>query len=855
MNSKTTPSKNKPTSFQQKLDFYSPMGKILYQIIVDKSSVILQGLLLCLILFSQSCNTTKYLQWDEYLLEENNVIIKAKVDDKSDLKYELSTFYQQRPNTNYFRFIPRERVYYKALEREKDTKFQKWWRKYYEEKPSIYSDSLTTISALNMQKYLRYKGYLNATVIPQRDPKKKKMQVSYYALPGERYYIDTVSFHSIDPSIKSILKKAEKESFFKTGAPLDLSLFNQEKQRVTKLLKNHGNAEFYSTYISDLEVDTFQVHQKANLYINIVVPFGDSVHQKYYIGDIDIYLDHALDQKNIVQDTSIAGLHFHLSERGFIVSSATLRRAISLRPGELFKQNALDRTDNELSELGIFRFVRIKQIPDSIVKDLIHFNIQLTPGYKMEFSANLDVNYTNRAQPDTDNKKRSKHLLGISIGPNFRNRNLLGGAELFTSSLSAGLEIAPTEIGNRAFWNTIDLGADFSFSLPKFVDYLGIWRKIYNTNLNKKNRVISKPFYFGMRQQANTRIKASYNYVEIIDWNRYNLISIAYGFDYQPNRQTRFSVNHFALNFFDPTSEPAFDTILMNNGFLQRSFGAQVFVSLLFRELSFTKQSRSSSRGRSFYSSTSIETAGAEIFGINELMNLFSKKPIDLLTLRDNVEISQYIRFDTDFRYLKHLPNNQALATRFNIGIARPFGHRTSDVPFVKQFSVGGSNSMRAWSPRELGPGGYQFQDELESNSSLFQTGDFKMELNTEYRFPVLGFVHMALFIDAGNIWTIKQDDERPGSQILFKKGSPGKYIDNPAFIHYPFYKQIAVNSGIGLRLDLSFFIFRFDVGLKLRNSFPDTREGNPQESAWWNEPKDLGRDEFGLNFGLGFPF
>lgn len=819
------------------------------------SSIFFPVIVLCIFLFSQSCNTTKYLQKEQYLLDENKVIIKTKVEDKGDLKYELSTFYKQTPNTNYFRFIPRERVYYKAQKREKDTKFQKWWRKYYEEKPSIYSDSLTTISALNMQKYLRYKGYLNATVIPQRSPKKKKMRVSYYALPGERYYIDTISFHSIDPSIKRVLKKTENESLFKTGAPLDLSLFNQEKQRISKLLKNQGNAEFYSTYISDLEVDTFQVHQKANIYINVVAPFGDSVHQKYYIGDIDIYLDHSIEQNNLMVDTTIAGLRFHLSKRGFIVSPATLRRAISLRPGELFRQNALDRTDNELSELGIFRFVRIKQIPDSTIKDLIHFNIQLTPDYKMEFSANLDVNYTNRAQPDTDNVKRSKHLLGLSISPNFRNRNLRGGAELFTASLSAGLEIAPTEFGNRAFWNTIDLGADFSFSLPRFVDYLGIWRKIYNLSLNKKNRLISKPFYFGMRQHANTRIKASYNYVEIIDWNRYNLISIAYGFDYQPNRQTHFSVDHFALNFFDPTAQPAFETILMNNGFLERSFGAQVFVSLLFRDLSFTKQSRNSSRRRSFYFNTNIETAGAEIFGINELYNLFAQKPIDLLTIRDTVEISQYIRLDTDFRYLKHLPNNQALATRFNIGIARPFGHRTSDVPFVKQFSVGGSNSMRAWAPRELGPGGYLFQDELESNSSLFQTGDFKMELNTEYRFPVFGFVHMALFVDAGNIWTIKQDDERPGSQFLFKKGVSGKYKDNPTFIHYPFYKQIAINSGVGLRFDLSFFIFRFDVGVKIRNNFPDAREDNPLESAWWNQPKDLGKDDFGYNFGLGFPF
>ncbi len=851
MKSKTTLAENKPKGCHQQLDNHSPRGK--YSVI---NYTLFYSIILFLLLLSQSCSTTKYLKRSDYLLDENTIIIKDKIRDKSNLKYELTAFYRQQPNTNYFWFIPRERIYFKAQEREKSTKFQRWWRKSFEEKPSIYSDSLTTITALDMQKYLRYKGYLNAAVIPQRDPKKKKMRVSYYVLPGQLYSIDTVSFYSTDPNVHKILNKARDESYFKTGAPLNLSLFNQEKLRITQLLKNNGNAEFYSTYVKDLEVDTFQLRHRANLYINVVTPYGDSVHQKYYIGDVDIYLDHSFTQDNTARDTTIAGLHFYLSKRDFIVSSATLRSAISLRPGELFRQNALDRTDSELSELGIFRFVRIKQIPDSIVKDLIHFKIQLTPNYKIELSANVDLNYTNRAQPATaGTPKKTKHLIGISLGLNSRNRNLLGGAELFTTSLNGGLEVDPTEFGNRKFWNTIDLSADFGLSLPRFVDYLGIWRRLYKINFGKKNSIISKPFYFGMRQHAHTRITASYNYLEVIDWNRYNLISISYGFDYQPNRQTRFSINHFALNFLDPTSAPAFDRVLMNNGYLQRSFGSQVFVSLLFRDFDYTKQIRNSSRGKSFYFNTKFETAGAEILGINKIYNLFASEPIDF-RIRDTVDISQYIRLDLDFRYLKQLRNKQAFAARFNIGIARPFGNdKNTEVPFVKQFSVGGANSMRAWSPRELGPGGYLYQDVLGTSSSLFQTGDLKMELNTEYRFPVVSFIDMALFVDAGNIWTIKKDEERPGAQFLLKKGVAGKYENNPDFIHYPFYKQIAINSGMGLRFDLSFFVFRFDVGVKIRNNFPDSREGNPLESAWWNEPKDLNKDDLGYNVGLGFPF
>ena len=172
----------------------------------------------------QSCSTAKYLKQGEYLLDKNKVVIKQSIDNKSDVNYELTTFYRQTPNTNYGFFFPRERSYF-VDEDKKDSKWRTWRRKSIGEQPSIYSDSLTTITALDMQKHLRYNGYLNAKVIPQRDPRRKKMRVTYYALPGTQYKIDSVSFYSSDPAIASLLKKNSEESYFKVNTPLDLSVF------------------------------------------------------------------------------------------------------------------------------------------------------------------------------------------------------------------------------------------------------------------------------------------------------------------------------------------------------------------------------------------------------------------------------------------------------------------------------------------------------------------------------------------------------------------------------------------------------------------------------------------------------
>jgi outer membrane protein assembly factor BamA len=201
------------------------------------------------------------------------------------------------------------------------------------------------------------------------------------------------------------------------------------------------------------------------------------------------------------------------------------------------------------------------------------------------------------------------------------------------------------------------------------------------------------------------------------------------------------------------------------------------------------------------------------------------------------------------------LSSDQQFAVRLNVGLARPFGN-TTDVPYVKQFYVGGANSMRGWAPRGLGPGGYLDSISLETtnNLRLYQTGDFKLELNAEYRFNLFWRLRGAFFLDAGNVWTIRPDPERPGAQLRWRENT---YIDQDGqtFRHYPFYKQIAVAGGFGLRVDLSYFLFRFDIGLKLRNNYPNTRTGNPSERAWWNDLSPLTPGDFGFNLGLGLPF
>ncbi|MEL7223126.1 MAG: hypothetical protein AAGJ93_17510, partial [Bacteroidota bacterium] len=480
------------------------------------------GLLSCLLF---GCNSTKFLKSDEFLLDKNTVEIKQKVENKGDLAYELSTYYRQKPNSNFFTVFPREWQYFRLSDKEDLNAWQRFKFRSFAEEPAIYNDSLTSITALDMQTYLKYKGYLRAKVIPQRDPRKKKMRVSYYALPDARFILDTINFNSTDSRVDELLQAAKEESLFKAGDPLDLSVFAQEKQRITNFMRNNGYAEFYQNQIGDLELDTFQTPNHANIYLNILPPFGDSTHQQFFIGDINVYLDYTIDASNIEQDTTIAGLRFLLSERGFIVDPAILRKAISLRPGERYSLGNYNSTNEQLSELGVFRFVRIKTIRDLNKEDVIHFSIQLTPDYLLEFDTALELNYTNRSSGGSIG-----NLLGFSLSPSVTHKNLFHGAEFFRMGLSAGVEMAPNNIGDATFWNTVDLKAQFGLSLPKFVDYLGIWRKLYRLPIGKDKHLLNRSFYRGLQEKAKTNMEAVYEYLLIIDWYRYHSLNLSYGF-------------------------------------------------------------------------------------------------------------------------------------------------------------------------------------------------------------------------------------------------------------------------------------------------------------------------------------
>jgi outer membrane protein assembly factor BamA len=288
----------------------------------------------------------------------------------------------------------------------------------------------------------------------------------------------------------------------------------------------------------------------------------------------------------------------------------------------------------------------------------------------------------------------------------------------------------------------------------------------------------------------------------------------------------RIQIVHPSLTYFDPSIRPDFDSLYSEQTFARKSFAPQLFTSILFNRLSYTIERFPAAGGFSSALIGNIEVSGTEIYLANLIANGLSK-PFTV----GNLGFAQYAKLEVDGRIYKQLGGEQALAFRANVGLSSPFG--TSEViPFVKQFYLGGPLSMRAWRIRELGPGSYRDSTLATGNFPFFQTGDIKLLLNAEYRFDVFWRIEGAFFLDAGNVWSVR-DDGRPGSTF-------GKN----------FLSEIAVGSGAGMRFDADYFKIVLDVGLKLRNPYRN-------EFGFYNALKSSPplNEVINWNFAINYPF
>ena len=769
-----------------------------------------------------SCNTTKYLDEDQALLKENKIKFESDkgITDKFSLRTDLLSLIEQKPNSRYIG-IKREWLYLKAQEMDEDRWLTRQMLRQGEE-PTIYDSSSTNESMRDIKNYMFNQGFFETDVKHDLQVKKKKAFSTYLVDPNELFIIDELNYTSGDPGITQLLDSLEATSLLELGQPIEDSKYKQEKARITKAFLNQGYSDFYANLVSPLKVDTTTEYNLVSL--EIYLPPTSESHVQKYIGDIDIYTDYVPGNPNMnFRDTVISDITFYIPEEGPSVRYETILDKVFLREGNISRKVSVDNTYRGLSDLGVYKFITVTPIPDPDRIDIIHYKIQLTKSNTWVWDSGLDLNYST-----LQSQGFGRNLFGLTASANLENRNLFKRAISLELSGELGAEVNLAQIDS---FNTLNASLEAVLNIPRFTGFPGTLRFLSLMKLGKKH-VINPSFFSEVENRSATQLRTRYQNVSVAAFYKYEQFDIDYGYDIPMNNRKRYNIGTIGINYYRPDTLSKFLEITQGAEYFLRSFiGDRLFTGFLYRNFSFYYQSKPREDGDYWIVNFANEVSGLEVWGINSLYNAFTNKTDNFqLTLDKNIDFARFTTFEFQWRYYWQLRGNSSLAFRVNPGVAISFD--TLNVPFVKQFYVGGPQSIRAWQIRELGPGSNPISEQNRNRAQpYFSSGDIKLEFNVEYRFELFWLLESAVFLDAGNVWLL--DSRVPENNFSAD-----------------FIKEFAIGTGVGLRMDLTYAMLRLDLGYKLRNPYPD------ESGSYWLPDTDLSLFEsINFNLAIGYPF
>jgi hypothetical protein len=737
-------------------------------------------LLLATILLS-SCQATSYLQKDETFLCKNKIKIKSseKIVDKALLTEELQTFYEQNPNEN-FLWVNRQWFHYVTKEKSNNW-FNKFIKNSFAQDPAIFDEAKAQSTSTKFETFLKYKrGFYNATVSHKAEKVSKyNTEVTYLIDAGSRFLINDYKIICEDSSIGAIIDKSKSNSFFIKGEPVNSANYDLEKIRITNLLQDNGYAAFNMDYF-ELKGDSSK--NLVNLELLINTPKDSLRNPVYRIGKIKVYTDYYTNQDiDKLRSDSINNVVLFRESEKFLIDQELIINSLSIKEGEVYSKNNNKVIYSKLSKFPIIKFVSIKTTADSLNHGVLNYNIFMYINeYKNSYEGETNIKYLKLS---TD-----ENFFNTGLNFNVFNRIVSDRGDHMVFDGSGDLKINLKD-GNSQEMN---FATKLDYIMPRSP------KTIMATPLSlilKMNGVGSRQFKDLIKTKTNSNLSLSYNYLNSLDYNISSL-NLNYGYKYFNNEQGIVMLfNQTGLDFVN--AKIIKDDLF--NEFQKKSLKDYFQTGIIFKNLNIDLK-KSLSGDRLFLNYLlALEISGAELFFVNSLYNNISSTN-DIWKYNKSVDFAKFIRAVVEIRPKYKINKTDEIATRFYGGIGIAYADGQS-LPYNKQFESGGPTSMRAWTARSLGPGSY-YDESIVNNDSPFQKGDIRLEANIEYRFKLSSYFRYALFLDAGNIWTLKYDPERIGSQ--FKSD---------------FYKQIAVNAGISLQLDI-FLLLRFDLAFKLRNPY-----------------------------------
>ncbi len=660
-----------------------------------------------------------------------------------------------------------------------------WLRRKYGEAPVLLSEVKLSRNTAILDNYLENRGFFQVKVRGDTTVKGKKASAEYTVTTGPEYKIKSITFPSDSGILGSSIRATQSKTLLVPGAPFNLDLIKGERTRIDMELKEQGFYFFSGEYLL-IETDSTIGSYEVNLYLQVKPETPAEARQTYEINNVYIYPNYNL--STVSPDTNLANAELYRGGYYVIDSSKLFRQRVfeqsmQFLPGDLYSRKDHNTTLSWLINLGSFKFVknRFEAVLDSTKLNAFYY---LNPLPKQSLRAELT------------GTSKTNNLIGSQVTLGWRHRNIFRGAEHLSLNLFGSTEVQVS--GNFGKSNPYRVGGELSLSIPRFVvpflDIRGRSEFVPRTNLQLGYELLN-------RQNLYTL----------------NSFSGSLGYTWKENLQKEHQLHPFTFNYVRPLAiaQQYLDSIAKNpslSKIVEEQFIVGSTYNYNYNELA------GSNRRTGIYFNGLLDIAG----NIAGLVNGSNWKNGEVGTIF-GVKFAQFAKAEVDLRYYKRIDQRSQWVNRLIMGFGYPYGN-SRQLPFVKQFFAGGNNSLRGFRSRTVGPGRYS-PPNRDNPAVLFlpdQSGDIKLEFNSEYRPKLFSIVEGALFMDAGNVWLFNEDPLKPGAQFSSN-----------------FLKELAIDAGFGLRLDFTILLLRLDFAFPLKVPYLDKVPNNNMV----------------FNLAIGYPF
>ncbi|AZA88135.1 hypothetical protein EG349_15705 [Chryseobacterium shandongense] len=752
-----------------------------------------------------SCNT-RYLKDGEMLYTgaeiniENDTISK---NQKKELKAGLEANLTPKPNSSFLGLRPKLFFYNIAKEPKKEKGFNYWLKYKVGEKPVLLGDVDREFNKDIIENYSENKGYFNADATYDTVSHNKKAKIIYTLRPGARYLISDVKFQQDSTLINREIQNLTDKTFLKKGQPFDLDVIKSERERIDNGLKERGFYYFHPDNIIVQADTTVSKNHKVEMNVKLKDNTPDLSTQQFSIDKVVVFPNYNIrDVKDGKYSVPMNpdSLQKYAHEDIYVIDPEQkfkpriFDRALYFKRGDLYNRTNHNLTLNRLISLGVFKFVKNEFVVSDSLQHTFDAYYLLTPRELQSLRL------------EALGRTNSANYAGSELNLNWTHRNFFRGAEQFKASVYGAFDV---QIGGpENAKNIFRAGSNVQLSIPRIV----------------------APFRFNSSSAfvPRTNITLGYEFQNRTEYYTLNTFTGSFGYVWKENARKEHDLKILDITYVSPANvTPLYKEISADNEAMQRVVEKQLIFGPTY---SYTYTNTMLQKPNTVYYKGTLDLAG-NITGLLTGANVKKDKEKSIF----GVPFSQYAKIENDFRFYHKFNEKTSLATRAIAGIAYPYGN-SEHIPFSRQFFSGGSNSVRAFRARTLGPGSFDPRT-IESGYYFDQSGDIKLELNAEYRANLYKFLNVAVFADAGNVWLVNEDTSRPGAK--FSK---------------EFLSEIAVGAGVGLRLDFSILILRLDLAMPLR--VPYYERGD----RWTFDKINFGdsnwrKDNLILNIAIGYPF